>query len=133
MMDTMTWAILKMVLALGAVCMVLFFMAKLLKRTGVKRDWPLDSGIRLLATQSIAPRHFIALVEIGGEVLALGISETQITFLTKIENKEFVGKMMGDRGARAEPLSFLRYFHSLPLRPRGPRTGLGFLRRLHGR
>ena len=132
-MDTMTWAILKMVLALGVVCMVLFFMAKLLKRTGVKRDWPLDSGIRLLATQSIAPRHSISLVEIGGEVLALGISETQITFLTKIENKEFVGKMMGDRGARAEPLSFLQYFHSLPLRSRGPRTGLGFLRRLHGR
>ena len=133
MMDTMTWAILKMVLALGIVCMVLFFMARLLKRAGVKRDWPLDSGIRLLATQSIAPRQYISLVEIGGEVLALGISETQITFLTKIENKEFVGKMMGDRGARTEPLSLLQYFHLLPLKPKGPRMGLGLLRRFHGR
>ena len=132
-MDTMTWAILKMVLALGMVCMVLFFVARLLKRTGVRRDWPSDSGIRLLATQSIAPRQYISLVEIGEEVLALGISETQITFLTKIENKEFMEKIAGGHGARTEPLSLLQYFHSLPLKPKGPKTGLGFLRRLHGR
>lgn len=132
-MDTMTWAILKMFLALGVVCTVLFLTVRLLKRTGVKREWPPDSGIRLLATQSIAPRQYISLVEIGGEVLALGVSESQITFLTKIENKEFVGKITGDRGAGTEPLSLLRYFHSLPLKPRGPRIGLGLLRRIHGR
>ena len=132
-MDTMTWAILKMVLALGVVFLVLFFMARFLKRTGMKRDWTSDSGIRLLSTQSIAPRQFISLVEIGGEVLALGISESQITFLTKIENKEFVEKMINDRGGRAEPLSLLQYFHSLPFKPRGHRMGLGLLRRIHGR
>jgi hypothetical protein len=77
MMDTMTWAILKMVLALGVVCMVLFFMAKLLKRTGVKRDWPLDSGIgRPLVDR---PRHFISLAEIGGRFWPLN-SGDQITF-----------------------------------------------------
>ena len=131
-MDTMIWAIMKMVLALGIVCMVLFFMVRLLKRTGVKRRFSLDSGIRLLATQSIAPQKYISLVEIGGEVLALGISEAQITFLTKIENKEFVEKIMGDRGAKTEPFSFSQYFHSLPLKPKGPRMGW-VLRRSHGK
>ena len=127
MMDTMTWAILKMVLALGIVCMVLFFMARLLKRAGVKRDWPLDSGIRLLATQSIAPRQYISLVEIGGEVLALGVSETQITLLTKIENKEFLERMRDNPLARSEPI-FLFY----PFLWRNKRLKIGWLRKFYG-
>jgi flagellar protein FliO/FliZ len=130
-MDTMTWAIMKMVLVLGGVCMVLFFLARLFKSAGGKRDGSFDSGIRLLATQSIAPQKYVSLVEIGGEVLALGISEAQITLLTKIENKEFVERMMDNLPGRPEPFSLFHYLHSLPRKPKGPRMTL--LRRTHGR
>jgi flagellar protein FliO/FliZ len=131
-MDTMTWAMIKMILALGIVCTVLFLLVRLLKRSGLaKRNFPLDSGIKLLATQLIAPQKYISLVEIGGEVLALGISEAQITFLTKIENKEFLEKIADRRPARFEPFSLSQYFLSSALRHKGPKIGL--LRRSHGK
>jgi len=125
----MTWPIIKMILALGLVCSVLFFLTRFLKRNGVTKGLlPLDSGIRLLTTQSIAPQKYISLVEIGGEVLALGISEAQITFLSKIENKELVEKLIADRSNRPDPF-FL--FHHFPHKYKVPR--LGFLRRLNGK
>lgn len=131
-MESMIWAILKMILALGMVCGLLFFMVRLLKRNGgTKRDVAFDHGIRLLGTQSIAPQKYVSLVEIGGEVLALGISETQVTLLTKIENKAFVERLMENAANRVEPLSLLRFFHHLPVRSRDPRLSLW--RRIHGR
>jgi flagellar biogenesis protein FliO len=131
MMDTMIWAILKMVVVLGGVCLALFFLGRLLKRNGAKKDGSFDSEIRLLATRSIAPQKYISLVEIGGQVLALGVSEAQITLLTKIENKEFAEKMMDSHRARPEPLSLFNYFRPVSPKPKWPRMGL--LRRLHGR
>jgi flagellar biogenesis protein FliO len=132
MMDTMIWAMMKMILALGIVCTLLFFLVRLLKRSGVaKRNFPFDSGIKVLTTQLIAPQKYISLVEIGGEVLALGISEAQITFLAKIENKELLEKIMDHRSERVEPFSLSRYFLSSPLKVKGPKIGL--LRRSHGK
>jgi flagellar biogenesis protein FliO len=128
-MDSMIWAIVKMILALGMVCTVLILLARALRRSGLARgNPPLDSGIRLLTTQLIAPHKYISLVEIDGEVLALGISEAQITLLTKIENKEFLEKIAGKGSKRPDPLSLFQY---LPIRYKGPKIGL--LRRLHGR
>ena len=131
-MDTMIWAMMKMILALGIVCTLLFFLVRVLKRSGVgKGNFSLDSGIKVLTTQLIAPQKYISLVEIGGEVLALGVSEAQITFLTKIENKEFLQKIMDRRSERFEPFSLSRYFLNSPLKSKGPKIGL--LRRSHGK
>jgi flagellar biogenesis protein FliO len=85
-------------LGLGIVFVVLYFLMRVLKRTPfVRGDASSDAGIRLLTTRPIAPQKYISLVEIGGEVFALGISETQITLLTKIENREFLEKEKLDR------------------------------------
>jgi flagellar biogenesis protein FliO len=128
-MDSMIWAIIKMILALGIVCSVLFFLTRLLKRNGVSKGiLPVDSGIKLLTTQLIAPQKYISLVEIGGEVFALGISEAQITFLTKIENKELVERLAATRSNRPDPFFLFQYF---PHRYKGPRLGL--LKRLNGK
>jgi flagellar biogenesis protein FliO len=118
-----------MILALGMVCTVLIFLARMLRRTRVgKGSFPFDSGIRVLTTQVIAPQKYISLVEIGGEILALGICEAQITLLTKIENKEWVERMVGKSAARPVPFSV---FPSFPIRYKG--LGFGWLRRLYGR
>lgn len=128
-METMILAIAKMVLVLGIVCAVLLFLTRVWKRSGVgKPSLPSDSGVRLLTTQWIAPQKYISLVEIGGEVLALGISETQITFLTRIENKEFLEKV-SSLPARPKPLSLFHSFSWLPLKYKGPTLGL--LRRFY--
>lgn len=132
MTDTMSWAILKMILSFGIVCTILFFLIKLLRRSGwAKKDFPLNPGVRLLSTQLIAPQKYVSLIEIGGEILALGISESQITLLSKIENKEFLEKMVIPPQTKSEPFSLFHYFSSLSIRPKGLR--MGRLRRFNGK
>ena len=105
----MLWAASKMILGLGIVLVLLFFLMRVLKRTHfVRGDSSSDSGIRLLTTKPIAPQKYISLVEIGGEVFALGISETQITLLTKIENREFLEKVAARRSVQPDPSSLLQ-------------------------
>ena len=105
----MIWAASKMILGLGIVFVLLFLFMRLLRRTTLAGgDMSSESGIRLLTTKPIAPRKYISLVEIAGEILALGISESQITLLTKIENKEFLEKMVARRSIPTEPLSLLQ-------------------------
>jgi flagellar biogenesis protein FliO len=118
----MIWPIAKMMLALGVILTFLFLLVRILRRSqGMPGSLSQDSGIRLLTTRPIAPQKYVSLVEIGGEVLALGISEAQITFLAKIENREFVEKMKSRAPAGIEPLS---WFHSLSLKARRPGNGL---------
>jgi len=64
-------------------------------------------------------------------VLALGISETQVTLLTKIENRAFVERLMENSANRGEPLSLLHFLHHLPVGSKEPRGSL--LRRIYGR
>ncbi|MGQ9646409.1 MAG: FliO/MopB family protein [Thermodesulfobacteriota bacterium] len=127
----MIWAVLKMILALGMVCGLLFFGVGFLKRRGTgRRGQGLNQGIRVLGTQPLAPQKYISLVEIAGEVLALGISETQVNLLMKIENKAFIDQLMENTANRTEPISLLRFLHHLPVGSKEPRWGL--LRRIHG-
>ena len=115
------WPMVKMSLALGGMCAVLFFLVRRLKRNGgVRKDLLSNSGIRVLSTQPIAPQKYISLVEIGGEVLALGVSEGQITLLTKVENQEFIEKMTVSRPGKLETFSFLQCLQGLPLRSKKP-------------
>ena len=105
----MIWAVSKMILGLGVVFILLFFLMRVLKRTPlVTGDSSYDPGIRLLTTKPITPQKYISLVEIAGEVFALGISETQITLLTKIENREFLEKVAARRSVQPEPVSLLQ-------------------------
>jgi len=94
----MTWTIFKMMFVLGMICLSLILVARMLKKNRtLAGDAGDHSGIRVLSTQYLAPQKYISLVDVGGEVLAIGISESQITFLTKIENREFVERMREHR------------------------------------
>ncbi|MBI5584051.1 MAG: flagellar biosynthetic protein FliO [Deltaproteobacteria bacterium] len=112
----MAWAAIKMLLALGIVLGLLFFLLRLLKQTSWgRKERAGDFSIRVLTTQMIAPRKYISLVEIGEEVLALGISEAQINVLTKIEHPELLQKIghPGPTGSGAPRPSWLNH---LPLK-----------------
>ena len=117
----MIWATLKMTLALGGVLVLLWGLVRLCKRVpwGGAGPGP-DAGIRLLASKPIAPQKYISLVEIGGEVLALGVTSQQITFLTKIENQEMVKKNLSPHEIRPETLSWLRGVYLLLMRRKEP-------------
>jgi len=131
--ESMTWPLVKMVLALGIVCVFLYGAVRLLKRSGlVPRGLSPEGAIRLLTTQPIGPRKSISLVEIGGEILALGVCEAQITLLTKIENRELIERLKKSPSSPgSEPLSLFQYFQHLPLKQRGMKLEL--LRRWHAR
>ncbi|MFH1147793.1 MAG: flagellar biosynthetic protein FliO [Pseudomonadota bacterium] len=42
--------------------------------------------IKVIATRGLAPRKFVSVLEVGGETIVIGMSETGISLLTKIEN-----------------------------------------------
>ncbi|MBM4339146.1 MAG: flagellar biosynthetic protein FliO [Deltaproteobacteria bacterium] len=128
----MTEAVLKMILVLGIILLALFFLARLLKKNRMMAGGASnDSAIRVLATQCLAPQKYLSLVEIGGEVLALGISEAHISLLTKIENREFIEKML-NRTAHKQEASFpLQYFPPFFTKPKGLKNGLW--RRVYGK
>ena len=105
----MIWATLKMILALGGVLVLLLGLVRLGKRSpwGGANSGP-DAGIRVLTSKLIAPQKYVSLVEIGGEVLALGVTSQQITFLTKVENQEMVKKNLPHHEIGPETLSWLK-------------------------
>ncbi len=84
-------ATVKMVVAL-AVTVGLFLLGAVLfrKLTGkLKLGGPAGNPlVRTLATTSIGPKQRIALVEVAGEVMALGISDESISLLTTIDDTE---------------------------------------------
>ena len=105
----MLWATLKMTLALGIVIGLLYLLVRVFKRfPWGNRNPGSDTGIRVLTSKLIAPQKYVSLVEIGGEVLALGVSAQQITFLTKIENKEVLEKSLPNPPLKPEALSWLK-------------------------
>jgi flagellar biogenesis protein FliO len=109
----MIWATLKMILALGGVLILLLGLVRLFRRSSWgEASSESDAGIRVLTSKMIAPQKYVSLVEIGGEVLALGVTSQQITFLTKVENQEIAKKNLPQHEIGPETLSWLR---GLPL------------------
>jgi flagellar protein FliO/FliZ len=80
---------LQMLMALGIVLGGLLGVFYLLKRY-LKRDSGGAKGqlIRVIASQYIGIKKNIALVEVPGTILVVGISNDKISLLTKIEDKE---------------------------------------------
>ena len=79
---------LQMLMALGIVLGGLLVVFYLLKRY-VKRDGGGTKGqlIRVIASQYIGIKKNISLIQIPGSILVVGISNDNISLLTKIEDK----------------------------------------------
>jgi flagellar biosynthetic protein FliO len=96
----MVWPVLKMIFALGLFLVLFFFLIRLLKRVDwIKGKRSSGGSIQVLTSQCIAPQKYVSLVEIGGEILVLGISAQQITFLTKIANQDSLKKILAASGS----------------------------------
>ena len=125
----MIWPALKMLLALGVIVGVFFVLLRALRRNhGLGKGLSGDPWIRILASKPIGPQKYVTLVEIGGEVLALGVSETQITPLGKIENRAWVERMVAGPPSETQGVP---WFSSLPLRQKGPK--FRWMRLLHAK
>ena len=86
----------------------------------IKRFWPKGSGfmgsdqwIKVIATTYIAPKKMVTLVEVAGEVLVLGLSDGQITMLTKVANEQMIHHLKESQQKKAAGSPFYRQFRSL--------------------
>jgi len=123
----MLYVVTKMILLIGLLCVTLFIILKILNRK--KRVGQLNSSnslIKILDSRWIAPQKYISIVDIGGELFALGVSESQITLLTKIENKEWAQKISEVKELKSSPLFNIQgalfrgdYWRALLRRPNG--------------
>ena len=85
-------ASLKMASTLGLVLGLMFVVFHLFKKFGLKNSVFGGEGkpIKVLSTGFLAPRKSIALVEVAGDVLVIGISNDQISLLSNVQDPERV-------------------------------------------
>lgn len=83
-------ASLKMASTLGLVLGLMFIVFHLFKKFGLKNSVFGGEGkpIKVLSTGFLAPRKSIALVEVAGDVLVIGISNDQISLLGNVQDPE---------------------------------------------
>ena len=78
--------------ALGALAVViglLVLLAGALRKLGLSGHTPHGSGlIQVLDTRMLAPKKYVAVLDIAGQTLAVGVSDQQITLLTKLKPNE---------------------------------------------
>ena len=104
---------LKMLSALGIVLggmLVLFYFMK----RYLKRDFSGSKGklIRVLASSYIGVKKNISLIEIPGSVLVVGITNDNISLLSKIEDKDILNKLKLSEEDRNQA-SFSEHFQKL--------------------
>jgi flagellar protein FliO/FliZ len=74
-------------IVLGGLILVLYFMKRYLKRDGGGSSGQL---IKVIANQYIGVKKNIALIEVPGSILVVGVSNDKISMLTKIEDKAII-------------------------------------------
>lgn len=103
----------KMVAALAVILGGLLFVFHIWKKV-FQRDvgGTKEKLVRVLANTYIGVKKNISVVEVGGVVLVLGVTNDNISLLTKIEQKDIVDKLRVLEGGKPS-LSFSNHLHEL--------------------
>jgi flagellar protein FliO/FliZ len=89
-------------IVLGGLLFVFYFMKRYLKRDAGGRSRQL---IKVIANQYIGVKKTIALVEIPGSILVVGVSNDKISMLTKIEDKAIIEAIQQEAGGTSATFS----------------------------
>ncbi|NIQ18342.1 MAG: flagellar biosynthetic protein FliO, partial [Candidatus Aenigmarchaeota archaeon] len=84
--------ILRTVAVLGAIIVGLYLLFKFLVKNKSKIVTNSDV-IKVLATYPLASNRMIQVVDIAGQVLVLGVSDSNINLITEVEDKEVVDRI----------------------------------------
>jgi flagellar protein FliO/FliZ len=95
--------IFSLALVLGLMIGAMYLTRKILHATTPAMDR--GSLIRILASRYMGPKSSILVVDIAGEIIAVGISNSQITMLTKISDREALDTLRNLK-IHEEPPSF---------------------------
>lgn len=93
--------------ALILVVGIMVFLFIWLKKMGLtKGGLQQGSLIKLIDSKMIAPKKYVAVVQVGSDLLALGVSDQQITMLHHIENNETIKKsILEEKAEKNAPFS----------------------------
>ncbi len=98
-------ALLKMLFALAIVLGLLigsvYFLKRFMAPAGVDPEGQL---IRILATRSLGPKSSILVVDIMGKVVALGVTGSQISTITDLDDPSIVERLQPRAGTPVSPL-----------------------------
>lgn len=96
-------AALTLVFVLGMMGAALFAVRRFTRRSGRGGGARPSSPIKVLSTFFLGQKKNLAIVEVAGEVLVLGITPNSITCLTKVERNEAVQELKKLEASRAIP------------------------------
>ena len=71
-----------------------------------------DRLIRVITTSPIAPKKMISVVEVGEDILVLGLTDSQITMLTKVTDEQVIQRLR-KQGKENLKFSFYKQVKSL--------------------
>ncbi len=66
--------------------------------------------VKVLTTKGLAPKKYVSVIEVGGEVMVLGLSETSVTLLGKMNKERLaqdIGRRIGSDGPEEKKRGFL--------------------------
>ncbi len=105
-------------LVLGGLLVVLYLTKRYLKRDG---GGPNGRLIQVIANQYIGIKKNIALVEVPGSILVVGVSNDKISLLTKIEDKAVIESIHQEHPGMTT--SFSDHLQRLTSRLKSAKTG----------
>jgi flagellar protein FliO/FliZ len=86
----------------------------------VKRYWPKAAGlmgshqwVKVITATSIAPKKMISLVEVGHEILVLGLTDSHISLLTKVTDEQMIHSLKASLGKKTLGSPFYQQFKGL--------------------
>lgn len=86
----------------------------------VKRFWPRGAGfmnthqwVKVITATSIAPKKMISLVEVGDEILVLGLTDSHMSLLTKVTDEKLIHCLRTQQGKRGAGSPFYQQLKSL--------------------
>jgi flagellar biosynthetic protein FliO len=86
----------------------------------MKRFWPKGAGfmgahqwVKVITATSIAPKKMISLVEVGDEILVLGLTESHISLLTKVTDEQMIYSLRASLGKKSAGSPFYQQFKGL--------------------
>lgn len=96
-------------IVLGGMFVTFYFMKRLLNKKVAGSE---DKLIRVLANTYIGVKKNISLVEVPGALLVIGITNDNISLLSKIEDEEILNGLRMPNGERGQ-VSFSDHLHKL--------------------
>ncbi|MBT9437671.1 MAG: flagellar biosynthetic protein FliO [Deltaproteobacteria bacterium] len=89
LLSTVLKMITALVIVLGGLFIVFYFLRRILKR---EVGGSSEKLIRVLASSYIGAKKNISLIEVPGSILVLGVTSDNICLLTKIEDEEILNR-----------------------------------------